>query len=507
MKIFNTIQSKNLDVYTQKEQHINSLQLMERAAEQCAAWLTKQYANTTPFVLFCGLGNNGGDGLAIARMLYYLNYNISVFVVKYSTKTSNDFDENFTMLTKLTSIKIIHSEYEIPQIDKKSIVVDAIFGAGLNRPLTGISKTLITHLNNCQNIKISIDIPSGLQYENNQHVETQSILKANYTLTFNYPKLSFLLPQTAHYVGNWHLLDIQLSSHYQEITPCDFKFVTEKTIHNLLISRNVFSHKGTYGHAEMIGGSYGKMGAVVLATKAILKSGAGLATAYTPNCGMQILQITVPEAMWTNNSDSDHFLRGDYISTQKTIGIGPGMGTQTETAYFLQQVLKNTTKPMAIDADALNILAANLDWMSEIPQQSILTPHPKEFSHLVGNFNNDTDKLDKLKKFADSHNCIVVLKGAHTAIAIPNETIYINSTGNAGMATGGSGDVLTGIITGLLAQQYSPKNAAILGVYIHGLSGDLAVKEMGKASLVASDLVAYLGKAFLHIENASHLIS
>lgn len=500
MKIYNSQQTKELDKYTINEQKISSLDLMERAAKECTNWLIKTYTTQTPFVIFCGLGNNGGDGLAIARMLYLLNYNVSVFVLNYSHKNSADFNANLAALKNLIPVHKINNEKDFPEIFLNNIVIDAILGAGINKPITGIVKKLINTLNTVPVTKIAIDVPSGLQYENNVEIEQQTILYANHTLSFDFPKLCFLLPSTAVYVGKWHVLNIQLSAYYKANTTSCYEYITLNIIHDIINPRDTFSHKGTFGHAELIGGSYGKMGAVVLATKAALKTGAGLVTAYTPNCGTDIVQISVPEAMWTNNKESKHFLKGAYVSAKKTVGIGPGMGTNSKTSSFLKQVLQNTTNPMVVDADALNILSKNMEWMAYLPKLSILTPHPKEFKRLVGNFTDDTDKLNKLKIFANTHKCIVVLKGAHTTIAVPNHTTYINSTGNSGMATAGSGDVLTGIITSLLAQNYTPIHAALLGVYLHGLSGDLAIEKTGKPSLIASDLIAYLGKAYLHIQ-------
>ncbi|WP_010135866.1 bifunctional ADP-dependent NAD(P)H-hydrate dehydratase/NAD(P)H-hydrate epimerase [Ochrovirga pacifica] len=499
MKIFTSKQIKELDQQTITEQKISSLELMERAAQKCTRWLSNHFSTHTHFTLFCGLGNNGDDGLAIARMLIKKHYKIAVYVVQYDNKTSKDFKSNLDLLAKSTQVHYLQSKEDFPCIAAHSVIIDSVLGVGLNRPLSGVCKYLIDFINSLKNIKIAIDIPTGLPSEIAGFHQENTILKADYTLTFEQPKLSFLLPETGSYVGQWKLLSINLSKKHKEKLATDFFYLQAKDLIPIVKKRAAFSHKGTYGHTELIGGSLGKMGAIVLATKASLKIGAGLATAHTPFCGMQILQISVPEAMWTGTADCEFYLAGVYKNQKKTIGIGPGMGTHPDTESFLLSVLQTNQKPMVLDADALNILAKNKNWISLIPKGSILTPHPKEFERLVGNFNSDYEKKQLLVEFAKKNQCIVVLKGAYTAIGNTDGTIYFNSTGNAGMATGGSGDVLTGMITGLLAQNYSPLHAAMIGVYIHGLAGDLAIKEQGMLSITATDLVKYIEKATLHI--------
>lgn len=473
---------------------------MERAARKCVDWIVNKYDESTHFTVFCGLGNNGGDGLVIARILLAKGYRVIVYVVKYSANSSEDFNENYEGIKNITTVRTIVSEKHIPAIEKNSVLIDALFGSGINRSLESVCKLLIKKINSSTNTKIAIDVPSGLGCELNDFSLESVILEASYTLTFETPKLPFLLPDTAKYVGIWKVLPIDLSDDYKLDIETPYEYINLKNIKKILKPRAKFSHKGTYGHAEIIGGAYGKIGAIVLASKACLKSGVGLLIAYTPNCGLHIMQSSVPEAMWSGNQASDQVLEGNYTNTHKTIGIGPGLGIDSKTQLFLQLVLKSTETPMVIDADAINILAKNKDWLHYIPKNSILTPHPKEFKRLVGNFKNDIEKLQKLKEFSETYSCYVILKGAYTAIANPNGQVYFNSTGNPGMATAGSGDVLTGVITALLAQGYTPKNASILGVYIHGLAGDIAIKKISMQALTAGDIIKHLGKAFLKIE-------
>ncbi|NIJ45672.1 NAD(P)H-hydrate epimerase [Wenyingzhuangia heitensis] len=503
MKIFNPQQIKELDQYTIQEQSISSVDLMERAAHKIVDHITLNYAITQNFTVYCGLGNNGGDGLAVSRLLLKKGYNVTVYVVKYSANTSLDFDENIERLKKITTLRTIISEKHIPPIPNNTVIIDAILGVGINRPLDGLCKVLVDAINTAPNFKIAIDIPTGLFCELENYSTEHTLLNANTTLTFETPKLPYLMPSMAKHIGNWKVLSINLSSHYKHNIATEYEYTTLADIQKINIHRAKFSHKGTFGHAEIIGGAYGKIGAIVLATKACLKAGVGLVTAYTPNCGMQILQTTVPEAMWTGNQPCDFYLEGNYINTSKTIGMGPGLGVHPKTQAFLHLVIKATSTPMVLDADAINILAKNKEWLKDLPKNSILTPHPKEFERLVGSFNNDFEKLEKLKEFTETYNCIIVLKGANTAICSPNGQIYFNSTGNPGMATAGSGDVLTGIITSLLAQKHKPIEAAILGVYIHGFAGDLASTKTGQISLTASDLIKNIGKAYLKIKQVS----
>lgn len=501
MKILNAQQIRAADQHTILNEPIASIDLMERASSKCFDWIIKRYGKTSSFHIFCGIGNNGGDGLAIARLLHLNKYNVICYIVEFSNNTSEDFAINLNRLNtvgaKIISIKEDSSVISIE--GENNIIIDAIFGTGLTRPASGIAGEIIQKINSLEKEIIAIDIPSGLFCEDNSQNNSSSIVNATHTLSFEVPKLAFVLPDNESYCGNWHILSIGLDKPFISDIDSPYNLVTEEIIKDLLIPRDKFSHKGTFGHALIIAGSEGKMGAAVLATSACLRTGVGLATAYISQCGITILQTAVPEAMVIENIGED-CLQGEFSGDAKrTIGIGPGIGTNESTSDFLKSVLENTNAPMVIDADAINIIAQDKSLLSSIPKESIFTPHPKEFKRLVGDFSNDIEKLEKLKFFSRENNCYTVLKGANTATCCPDGTIYFNNTGNPGMATGGSGDVLTGVITSFLAQGYPSKHASIMGVYLHGLAGDIASKEIGEEALIASDIVNCLGKAFLAV--------
>lgn len=500
MKILTAQQLREADLYTIQHEPIASIDLMERAALKCTDWITNNYTNEEVFSIFCGIGNNGGDGLAIARQLKLKGYNVEVFVVLFSEKYSADFKSNINRLEKVSiSAEFIQDENSFPSINPKNIIVDAIFGTGLNQPVKGFVGKIIDLINNLNQEVISIDLPSGLFASSNTQNDG-SIIKANHTLTFQAPKLSFMFRSSAFYVGEWEVLDIGLSEEFVESLKVTTICLSENRVKSLIKKRSKFDHKGTYGHGLIIAGSFGKVGAAVLATKAMLRSGVGLSTVMVPDCGYSILQTSCPEAMCLTHGI--RYISGkinDDLKQFNAIGIGPGLDQHSNTIEFLTEFLQSYNKPLVIDADALNILAQRKDLWHFVPEFSILTPHPKEFDRLFDSSSSDEERLDKLKYFSTSNNWIILLKGAHSAIALPDGTLYFNSTGNPGMATGGSGDVLTGLITGLLAQGYTSIDAAIIGTYIHGLAGDLASEMYSEIGMNASDIINQLPEAFQHV--------
>lgn len=497
MKILSAAQIRLADQYTITHEPISSLALMERAATQCTQWLTARLRRNTPIFIFAGTGNNGGDGLAIARQLYAQGYAVSVFVLG-AEKYSADCAANLTQYENLgQKINYLSKISDFPSVPADALVIDALFGSGLNRPCTGLAAELIQHLNASSANTVAIDLPSGLFCEDNsQNIDT-NIIAAKHTLSLHLPKLALLLPDYQHKIGQIHILPIGLDENFIASQDTNFEFITQTDCQKLYNPRQQFGHKGTYGHALVVAGSKGKIGAAVLATRACLRAGAGLVSVHIPACGYEILQSIAPEAMTLLNTGAD-FLEGETpeLTNYQSIGIGCGIGTETETAIFLGELLQNGQRPMVIDADALNVLATRPEWHGRIPAQSILTPHPKEFSRWVGRWNNDTQKLQLLTDLSKKLQCHIVLKGAYTAIAHPSGRITFNSTGNAGMATGGSGDTLTGILTALLAQGYTPEAASILGVWLHGFAGDCAAAHYGQESLIASDLAEFLGEGF-----------
>lgn len=499
MKVLNVQQLKAADAYTIKHEPVAAIDLMERAAQQCVDWLLKHPIFETPISVFCGKGGNGGDGLAIARLLAANSIEATAYILESGKKGTAEFQTNLERLhASPVSLNFIQSEKDFPQLFEKSILIDALYGFGLDRPLDGLSAALVRHINLSGAEVISIDLPSGL-FADGPSVGNP-IIRATHTLTFESYKRALLVAENAPYIGKVHVLKIHLHPAFLENLNTDFEIIDEVLIKKLFKIRNRFAHKGTFGHALIMGGSYGKTGAVVLATSACLRSGAGLVTAYIPACGYAILQTAAPEAM-TITDNNERFLSQPLSETDhfNAIGIGPGMGTEDATGNMLYVIIERYKKPMVLDADALNLLSKLPQLLPQLFQNTILTPHPKEFSRLFGACTNDFERIDLAKKKAVELNIIIILKGHHTLIALPDEKSFFNSTGNAGMAKGGSGDVLTGVITALLAQGYPAADAAILGVYFHGLAGDFAAQASSQEAMTASDLVTHLADVFLKL--------
>ena len=500
MKILSPDQLRELDSYTIKNEPITSIALMERAAQTCVDWIQNKFNSNFSYRIFCGLGNNGGDGLAIGRLLHIAGYNVKVDVLRYSDKTSLDFQYNYE---KLKSIKGVicneidsFTDFSSDDIDDKELWLDAIFGSGLTRPLSGWLKEYISMLNNKKVTIVSIDTPSGLFADKPLDLFSSTAIKADYTLSLQLPKLAFMLPENFPYVGQWNVLPIGLDEKFISESDTPYIYLNEQMLKGILISREKFSHKGKHGHALLVAGSFGMMGAAVLAARACLRSGVGLLTSNIPSCGYEIFQSAVPESMAIADDEFDFLSNTIDCSSFNAIAIGPGIGTNEATGQFLKRLIQNSHVPLIFDADAINLLAQNKTWLSFIPKGSVLTPHPGEFKRLVGDYSDGYERISKQRDFSVKYNVYLVCKGMHTTITYPDGKCYFNSTGNPGMATGGSGDVLTGIILGLASQGYPYGQACLVGVYLHGLSGDLAKDKHGEDSMVAGDIVEHLGSSF-----------
>ena len=499
MKILTTNEIKAWEDYTAENSSFTQLSLMEDAAKVFVDWFQSNHPERDrPIYYFCGSGNNGGDGFAIARLLDNAKYHGKAFCCGDLYKKTDECITNRKKLAFGDRIHIVqqNSNVDLPNIPKDAIVIDALFGIGLNRSVDGYFEDLIHHINEKAKFIISIDIPSGLFPD--QHTNSTAI-EASLCFSFQCPKLAFMFPENHKKVGEWIVKSIDLNSKF--IKKGDFKnnLITKKSIKKILNKKKKFDHKGSNGHANLIVGSFGKVGAAILATKGCLRVGTGLVTTHIPKCAYSILQNSVPEAMVTVD-EMDHFITSPIANDNyKAIGVGCGLDQNQKTVDAVRTLLTLDT-PLVIDADALNIIAKE-KVQDLVPENSILTPHPKEFVRLFGESENDFQRFELQVEMAKKYKVVIVLKGAHTCIACPDGSTYFNNTGNPGMATGGTGDVLTGMITGFLAQGYSPHNAAILGVYFHGLSADIAVKnEQSYASFIASDTIKYLGHAFKSIE-------
>lgn len=501
MTIYSAEQIRAWDAFTIRHEPISSIDLMERAAQACVNWITTRIPEPRTFKIFCGKGNNGGDGLAIARLLFTKGKKAEVFILEFGKMGSDDFQTNLQRLHELpVSIQFIQTPEHFPPLDSGDIIIDALFGSGLNKPLEDLSAALVQYLNERENSILSIDLPSGLFAD--QSSKGSVVIKAAHTLTFQCYKLAFLMAENAPFTGDLYILNIGLHPGFIKETPSQKTLLDREFIARIFQPRNRFAHKGNFGHALLIGGSYGKIGAMQLAVKACLRSGAGLVTAYVPGCGYDILQTSAPEAMLMTDKDEDVLTELPPGSAKFTVlGIGPGMGTSSPTQEMLLKTLSQFQKPVVLDADALNCLSVNRQFLKKLPPNSILTPHPKEFDRLFGLSGNDFERMALAAKKAAELTVIIVLKGHHTLIALPDGKLYFNSTGNAGMAKGGSGDVLTGIITALCAQGYPPADAAILGVYLHGMAGDFAAVALSQEAMVSSDLIAFLSQAFKEVKD------
>jgi ADP-dependent NAD(P)H-hydrate dehydratase / NAD(P)H-hydrate epimerase len=497
MKILNSAQIRQADAYTIKNEPVSSIDLMERAAKKCYEWISAKIDKTQRIIVVCGLGNNGGDGLVMARMLHKSGYKVNAVIVKHSDKCSDDFKKNLERLRKLKNavVKEIKSVKDFPEINKNDVVVDAIFGSGLSKSAEGFPADVIKAINKSGAFVVSVDLPSGLFSEDNSSNNFKNIINTDFTLTFQVPKLAFLFPENYEYVGEWVLLEIGLDKKIIQDLDAKYFFTESNDVIQLIKPRGKFSHKGNFGHALLISGSYGKMGAAVLGAKAALRSGAGLLTAHIPVCGYHIMQTSVPEAMCSIDDEKNFLSNLPDTSKYNAVAVGSGIGQKDETAKMIKLLIQNSSVPLIFDADAVNILAENKTWLSFLPKGSILTPHPGEFARLAGKPSNSLQRLEMQKELSVKYGIYIIYKGAYSTISTPDGEFFFNSSGNPGMATGGSGDVLTGILLGLKSSGYSSFETCIIGTYIHGLAGDIAANEKGETSLIAGDIVEKIAGA------------
>lgn len=496
MKFFDTTQIRLLDQYTIEHEPISSVDLMERAANALYLEILPELESNQAVFILAGPGNNGGDALALARMLLSTSIQVKVILL-HNGKLSNDCKINKKRLLAIYPDCLSEQidTFVSPQLPENYLIIDGLFGSGLTRKLEGIFADAVNWINKTDCKIISIDIPSGLSGEENLWLNTP-IVKANLTLTLQFPKLSFFFAEQEQFLGDWRIIDIGIHPKAIEFNRSNFYLLDKESVSKLLKKRPKFSHKGTYGHALILAGSYGMAGASVLAGKAALRAGAGLVTVLGPERNRIIVQSSVPELIF--QSDIHPYYISNFLNLEKynAFAVGPGIGLHAETAIMFKRFLLELNSPCVIDADALNLISADLDLLDLIPRNSILTPHPKEFDRIFGVCQTSYERMIKAQDAAHRYNIIIILKGAHTLIARPDKALFFNSSGNAGMATAGTGDVLTGIIVSLLAQGYTSENAAKLAVYLHGKAGDFALDTQSMESLIASDLIGSISKAF-----------
>lgn len=502
MKILTAEQLKQLDRYTIEHEPIASIDLMERAATCLTEAIRRRWDTTHTFVVMAGPSGNGGDALAVARMLAQHGYATHTYLFDVKNNLSADCRENLERLKQTEGAELTHitQQFEPPELSNEAVVIDGLFGTGLKGPLRGGFAQLAKYINRLPARVVSIDLPSGMMAEDNSYNVEANIVKADVTLTVGLPKLAFLMADMAPLVGEVEVLDIGLSREEYNRMTTPYVLTEPTDVRSLLKVRPVFGHKGTFGHALLIAGRRGMAGAALLAARACLRSGVGKLTVGTPGANVEILQIGVPEAVLHIDVSHEHFSQPIEASAFQAMCIGPGLGTDAESATAFIAQAHAARVPLVVDADGLNILSSHKGWLNQLPAGSILTPHVGELARLVGTTGMSSySALQAARELARRHRFYVVLKGHYTAICTPDGSVFFNATGNNGMATAGSGDVLSGMLLGLLAQGYGPLEACRLGVWLHGLAGDLAARQLGTHSLVAGDLVNYIPKAFLSL--------
>jgi hydroxyethylthiazole kinase-like uncharacterized protein yjeF len=501
MKLFTREQLRMWDRVTIESHYSASSELMEVAARALAEVLVDK-APALRYVFLCGTGNNGGDGLVMARMLHEQQMDVLVVVAGDPASGSNDFRENLQV--SIDGDLPLHFMNEVPnglELDEDTVVVDALFGSGLNRPIDGWLADLIAAVNVLPNRVVAIDMPSGLQADD-LHVQEGAIIEAEVTLTLEIPKRAMLFAEHDRYVGKMVIVPLGLDEDFHASQACDWVFLDDRELSGLLHQRSKYSYKGMHGHLQVVAGSVGMMGACMLASYSAMRSGTGKVTASIPENGLHIMQTAVPEVMCKIGLGLNSIDRFVAIQGATAWVLGPGCGTGEGPTSMVDHWLTTGSHPAIVDADALNVIARE-GWQHRIPALTVLTPHVGEFDALFGEHATHFDRLQTQLEKSKELGIYIVLKGAHTRITTPNGEVFINSTGNPGMATAGSGDVLSGVIGGLLAQSYSPLEASLLGVYLHGLAGDVAAEARGIDSIIARDIIEFIGDAFAHLRGVN----
>ncbi len=503
MKILSVDQIRAADRYTIEHEPVASVELMERAARSVSDQIMSRVSAKQSLMIFCGTGNNGGDGLVIARHLLKAGFDVEAFVIRFSDRLSDDAQFNYDRLVANHSghLNDVYQEAELPEIKADSVLIDALFGSGLNKAVSGLAAKTINRINASGAIVIAVDMPSGLKADHPCDTRNEAIVKADYVFSFEVPKLAFFFAENEAFVGDWSVFPIGLHSGFLSKLETPYQSLEASFIRSLMPSRSKFSHKGTFGHALLFAGSAGKTGAAILAATACLRSGAGLLHVHLPEQSVVAMHCALPEAMISMDTNEMHSSQLPILNSFNVIGAGPGWGTHPDTEKLLKLLIQECKVPLVLDADALNILSSNKTWMAFLPKNTILTPHPKEFERLFGKTSNSFERLELQRESAKKYGIIIILKGSYTCVSAADGRCWFNTTGNPGMATAGSGDVLTGIIVGLLAQAYQPLHAALAGVFLHGMAGDIAARENGLEGLIASDLCRSLGQAFLRLRS------
>lgn len=497
MKIFCCHQIRDIDAYTIKHEPILSIDLMERAANELLKKIVAKYLYAKRIRIFAGPGNNGGDGVALARMLAMAGYDVTLHIIE-SSSYSQDLEENLKRLRKqgIIAPNFLSQTSSLPTLNSDDLIIDALFGSGLSRALQGLSARLVNHINSSGASVVSVDIPSGLFGEENPVPNNNAVIRAGYTISFQFPKLCFIFAENEQYVGEWEVVDINLHPEIIDSLSTPFFYSDLELVEKNVPRRLTHSHKGDFGHCLIVAGSLGMIGASILSAKSCLIAGVGLVTVHVPKDALMTVHASLPEVMVQADANPKIFTSIESVDKFTSVAFGPGVGQGSQTLAGFKKLLNLCTKPMVIDADGLNLIAQNKDMLNSLPENSVLTPHVGEFNRLFGETSSGAERLNVAITMAEKYRVIIVVKGANTQVVCPNGQVFVNSTGNPGMATAGSGDVLTGIISSLLAQGYSSCHACIVGVFLHGYAADMATRTTGQQSLVATDIISHLGFAF-----------
>lgn len=502
MKIFGNDTLRAIDKLTIENEGVTSLELIERAAEAITNEIMLRWRPNKKVSVFAGPGNNGADALVVSRMLIEQGFTPEIYLFNIGRKHLNsECAQCRDCLIEMgyTNIIEVVDNFRLPELDPDQLVIDGLFGSGLKNSLMGGFITLVRYINESQATIVSIDVPSGLHGDWNPSPVNRDIIHANLTLTIQLPRLAFLFKENAELVGEWKILDIGLSADAIRNAPTDFYFVEKSDIRQVIRRRDSFASKADCGSGLIIAGSYGMMGAAVLCAKGALRSGAGKITVHSPRCGYSVMQSSVPEVLF--DADSHDIVLKDIVPSRNynAIAVGPGIGVNEATVTTLEEFLKRSQSPVILDADALNCIAKRPALLNYIPTDSILTPHAAEFDRIFGVHKNDECRLQKAIEMARKYGVIIVLKGRYTAIVRRDGRVYFNSSGNAALATAGSGDVLTGLMLGFMAQGYAPEIASLISVYVHGVAGELASEEHGIHGVTAGDVAQNVGRAIKQI--------
>ncbi|MBD5210189.1 MAG: NAD(P)H-hydrate dehydratase [Bacteroidales bacterium] len=498
MKIFTNSEIRQIDQYTIEHEGVTPMELIDRVARAVTDEITARWRTSKPVVIFAGPGNNGADALAVGALLAECGYKVHAYLFniggnKLSTECVVCRDRY--MECPGVGITEIIDTFMMPELQRNLLIIDGLFGSGLRDPLKGGFSYLVQRINESRATVVSIDIPSGLAGDWNPALISRDVIHATLTLAVQHPRLAFFIADNAELVGEWKLLDIGLSQKAAAEIKAQFYLVEAPDVYRALKRRPLFSSKADYGSALIYAGSYGMMGAAVMATRGALRSGVGKVTVETPKCGYPIIQSTVPEALYSANQGEMYIDRMRPAHQYSAVAAGPGIGTNDPTLRALEELLLSSKSPLILDADALNCIAIKPSMLNSLPMLSIITPHAGEFDRLFGQHTSMESRLRKACDVARHYHILIVLKGRYTSIIRPDGKIYFNSSGCPAMATPGSGDVLTGMLAAFLAQGYSPEIATLLAVYLHGLAGELAAEEHGDYGVTASDIADNIGRA------------